>query len=204
MAPFESHAQRYEKWFENHEPAYRSELDAIRTLLPRFRSGIEVGVGTGRFSIPFGITNGIEPARSALRIAHSKDVEAVQAVGEALPFASSSFDFALIVTTICFFTDTLLALKEVFRILEPGGSIVIGFVDKDSVLGRKYARQKESPFYAEATFYGVEEIARLLAESGFHRAEYVQTLFEGITEEIQQPRKGHGAGSFVVVRAVKQ
>ncbi len=165
---------------------------------------MEIGVGTGRFSIPFGIKNGIEPARSALRIARSKDIEAVQAVGEALPFASSKFDFALIVTTICFFSDALLALKEVFRILEPGGSIVIGFVDKNSILGRKYTRQKESPFYAEATFYGVEEIAHLLAEAGFHRAEYAQTLFEGITDEIQQSRIGHGAGSFVVVRAVRQ
>ncbi|MDG6906369.1 MAG: class I SAM-dependent methyltransferase [Nitrososphaerota archaeon] len=201
--PFETHAGRYEAWFENHAAAYQSELDAVDSLVPKFGSAVEIGVGTGRFSLPLGIKHGIEPARSAARIASSKGIEIVQAVGEDLPFASSIFDFALIVTTICFFSDALLSLKEVYRILKSGGCVLIGFIDKESILGRRYLHSRESPFYAEATFYSVKEISDLLTRAGFRNADYSQTVFNGDIENRQSPREGHGTGSFVVVRASK-
>ena len=203
IEPFEAHAARYESWFENHPAAYQSELDAVRLLVPDFRSAVEIGIGTGRFSIPLGIKTGIEPARGAMRFSRSKGIEVVQAVGEDLPFASSIFDLALIVTTICFFSDALLALKEVFRTLKTGGSVLIGFIDKNSLLGRRYALRRDSPFYSDAKFYSVGEISELLDRAGFRHLVYAQTLFRAGAEKKQPPEKGHGTGSFVVVRARK-
>jgi hypothetical protein len=33
-APFDAHDERYERWFDQHQAAYVSELLALRTLVP--------------------------------------------------------------------------------------------------------------------------------------------------------------------------
>lgn len=40
----------------------------MQELLPMHGSGIEIGVGTGRFALPLGIKQGIEPSRSMTEI----------------------------------------------------------------------------------------------------------------------------------------
>ena len=156
IEPFETHTLEYEKWFDNHAEVYESELQAIRTVLPKFDRGLEIGVGTGRFSQPFGIQNGAEPARNALKLATSRGIEVLDGVGEALPYRNESFDLALIVTSICFFSNVNLSLSEAYRVLKHGGYMIIGFVDKDSKLGQMYQeRREESPFYGSANFYGL-------------------------------------------------
>ncbi len=204
--PFETHAECYELWFENNEVAYRSELKAVDEFLPSKGKGIDIGVGSGRFSEPFSIQYGIDPSREMLKIADSRGIQVVQGVGEDMPFQSSSFDFASIVTTICFFDDPLSALKESFRILKSDGMIIIGFVDKNSSLGKKYRRRKDqNVFYKEAEFYSVDEVTEFLTEAGFSNLEYYQTLFQypDSLEEVEEPEVGYGEGSFVVVKGYK-
>jgi hypothetical protein len=62
MNIFEEAAVEYDEWFETHEWVYQSEIEAVRKFIPETGEGIEIGVGTGCFSIPFGIKVGIEPA----------------------------------------------------------------------------------------------------------------------------------------------
>ena len=205
IEPFELNTKRYEKWFETHAKVYESEQKAIRLVLPtRFGRGLEIGVGTGRFSQPFGIQHGIEPARSALRLASLRGVEVVQSVGEALPYPKECFDLALIVTTICFFSDVNLSLREAFRVLKPGGSMVIGFVDKDSKLGQMYQKRRiESPFYGSAKFYSAHEVEQLLQRTGFLDLYFIQTVSKGMNKmrRVEPVKVGYGEGSFVAVRA---
>ena len=206
IKPFETYTARYEKWFEIHKAVYQSELNAIRMLIPKFGQALEIGVGTGRFSEPFGIQHGIDPARSPLKLSSSKGIEIVNGVGEALPYVDNSFDLALIVTTICFFADVNTSLKEAFRILKPKGSLVVGLVDKDSLLGRLYQkRRSESPFYSSAHFYGAKQVSRLLGTVGFEDLKFVQTIFKSLAEigQVEPVRPGFGEGSFVAVRARK-
>src|SRR5512138_1468145 len=61
---FNNNVERYEAWFTENPFAYVSELHAVRALLPQ-GSGLEIGVGTGRFAAPLGIRKGIEPSRPA-------------------------------------------------------------------------------------------------------------------------------------------
>ncbi len=77
-APFETHSEPYDEWYERHQAAYLSELLAVRALLPWKGQGLEVGVGTGRFAAPLGVKTGVDPARSMLDRAEERGVEVVQ------------------------------------------------------------------------------------------------------------------------------
>jgi len=61
---FNKNVNKYEQWFIDHPLAYISELHAVQSLLPARGQGIEIGVGTGRFSAPLGIRQGIEPSEA--------------------------------------------------------------------------------------------------------------------------------------------
>ena len=102
-------------------------------------NGIEIGVGTGRFAAPLGVKRGIEPSRPMAELARKKGVEVTSGVAEKLPFGDGEFDFALMVTTVCFLDDMDLAFHEVHRVLRPGGPFLIGFIDRESPLGREYS-----------------------------------------------------------------
>jgi ubiquinone/menaquinone biosynthesis C-methylase UbiE len=203
-APFEAHHHRYDAWFKHHAVAYQSELLAIRALLPWHGLGLAIGVGTGRFASPLGVQVGIDPARAVLDYATGRGISPVQAVAEALPFAESSFDYALCVTTICFVDDANAMLAEACRVLKPSGELVIGFIDRTSDLGQHYlAHQEENVFYREATFYSAAEVEHLLWRTGFTKPVWVQTLSKSLeeTREIEPLRVGFGQGAFVVVKA---
>ena len=137
-APFETHHQRYDEWFVRHAAAYHSELLAVRAQFPWAGFGLSIGVGTGRFAAPMGIQIGIDPAHEVLGYASKRGIATVQAVAEALPFAAHSFARALCVTTICFVDDAAAMLREAYRVLQPDGVLVIGFIDRTSGLGQHY------------------------------------------------------------------
>jgi ubiquinone/menaquinone biosynthesis C-methylase UbiE len=119
--PFDDHSDRYEGWFKTNAFAYKSELNAVRAQMPSSGQGVEIGVGSGLFAAPLGIQFGLEPSKKMREIACQRGVEAIDGVAEALPYDDFQFDFALMVTTICFLDDTEAAVKEAYRVLKPGG-----------------------------------------------------------------------------------
>jgi ubiquinone/menaquinone biosynthesis C-methylase UbiE len=141
-----------------------------------------------------------------LALAAARGVAVVQGVAEALPFAAASFDAVLVVTTICFVDAPSRLLAEASRVLKPGGTLVIGFIDRESPIGQDYlAHQAENVFYRAATFYSAEDVERLLRQAGFVIRAWGQTLSRPLgtihTIEPLQPGRGHAA--FVVVSAGK-
>ena len=205
--PFDVHTDEYEEWFTTNRAAYESEIEAVRQMLPTGGTGLEVGVGTGKFAQPLGITLGVEPSESMRSMARMRGIRIASGVAEALPVISERLDFVLMVTVLCFFEDARQALLETYRILRPGGSIVIGFIDRDSPLGRKYDEKKgDTVFYKDASFLSAAEVAAHLKDVGFEEPRFVQTIFHSYkdSDEIQPVREGHGKGVFVVVRAEKK
>jgi SAM-dependent methyltransferase len=207
VSPFEEHAERYESWFHKHEAAYLSELLALRPFVPWEGRGLEIGVGSGRFAGPLGVQVGLDPSPAMLVRAAARGIAVVEGVAERLPFAASSFDHALVVTTLCFVDSPAAMLAEARRVLNPGGRLVIGFIDRESALGQGYlAHQAESVFYREASFHSAEEVARLLHESGFTISAWAQTLARPLAEtrEVEPLRPGYGQCAFVVVAATRR
>ena len=203
---FEKNVDRYEAWFDRNRSAYESELEALRALLPKSGEGLEVGVGTGRFAAPLGVRVGVDPSSAMSKVAMERGIEVHSGVGENLPCQDSSFDFVLLVTTICFLDDVPAALGEAYRVLKSGGCILVGFIDRESSLGKVYEKRKQdNEFYRDATFLSVNEVVYHLKQAGFHDFVFRQTIFQNPTE-MKQPdpvRSGYGEGSFVVVRAKK-
>jgi SAM-dependent methyltransferase len=202
--PFEEHPILYEDWFERNRFAYESELLAVKTQLPEGGRGLEIGVGSGRFAAPLGIKIGVEPAVAMGEMAGNRGIEVVGGVAEALPFKECEFEFALMVTAVCFLDNTEASLKEAYRVVKPNGSLVIGFIDKESPIGKSYLRRRhKSIFYGIATFYSVAEVTNYLKKAGFRDFGFSQTIFRPLKEimSIEPIKEGYGEGSFVVIRA---
>ena len=206
IKPFEKYTEKYEDWFKRNKFAYESEIQAVKELLPRGKKGIEIGVGSGRFAVPLGIKIGVDPSPRMREIAQQKGVKVIDAVAEELPFENSQFELVLMVTTICFVDNLNLAFREAYRILKLGGYLIIGFVDKDSYLGKLYQQnKKKNVFYKIATFYSVKEVVYNLNKVGFKEFNFKQTIFHSLNEikNIEPAKEDYGEGSFVVIRARK-
>ena len=204
MDVFEEAAVEYDEWFETHKWVYLSEVEAVRKFIPETGEGIEIGVGTGRFSIPFGIKVGVEPARAMAEISRKRGVTVNEVKAEHLPFRDNSFEFALMVTTLCFLEYPFQALKEVKRILKPAGKIVIGMLDEESPPGKLYEKKrKENKFYRNARFYSVNQVLDWLKELAFNNLQTVQTIFKNPSEiqSLEPIEEGFGKGLFMVISA---
>ena len=206
---FDNNVEAYDSWYSLNEKAYLSELEAIKeqmAKLPENIRGIEVGVGTGRFAQPLGIKEGIEPSLEMAKKAIKKGIEIIPGVAEKLPYGDLQFDFVLFVT-ICHLEDFKDAVQEAYRVLKPKGSIIIGFLDKKQSIAQQYElKRQRSTFFKHATYYTVDQVAKILKDRRFKNLEYNQTLFGDLEEieTVQMPKPGYGEGSFVVIKADKK
>jgi len=203
--PFDIFTEEYEKWFEENDNTFQSEILALRKVIPEGKKGIEIGIGSGIFAQQLGIEFGIDPSENMLELARKRNLNVVNGFAENLPFPSDSFDFATFITSICFIENPEKALNEAFRILRKDGEIIIAFIDRESRLGQILNKERESSkFYSVASFYSVSEIISMIKNNGFKTSEIFQTLTDIDTHLIEQPLKGFGKGSFVVIKAKKQ
>ncbi len=204
--PFDKHLDLYEDWFVKNRYVYESELKAIRHLLPSRGEGLEIGVGSGLFAQSLGIQTGIDPSSVMIRKALERGINVKEGVAENIPFPDNSFDYALMVTTICFVDHVDHSLQEAARILKDNGVFILAFVDKNSPVGKEYLRMKEkSLFYKEATFFSTEEMTAALKKAGLQPEDTVQTIFGNLDQvkTVQNFEPGYGTGSFVVIRSKK-
>ena len=203
--PFDNYADEYERWFEENKITFQSELLAISQVMPIGKKGIEIGIGSGIFAEQLGINYGIDPSDSMLDLARRRNLNVVKGNAENLPYPNESFDFAVFITSICFIENPDKAICEAYRIIKTDGKIIIAFIDRKSNLGQILIKDKEgSMFYRVAIFYSVPEVIKMLEVAGFTVSEIVQTLTDINALGVEQPFKGFGKGSFVVISAIKQ
>jgi len=201
---FDKHYKKYDAWYDTHKFAYLSELNAIRKILPKRGTGLEIGVGTGIFAASLGIKFGIDPSENMIKLAGQRGIDVKLGIGESLPVGDNVFDYIAIIITLCFVMDPQKVLKECRRVLKKKGKIIIGIIDKDSFLGKFY-QKKKSVFYKQANFFSVSEVMDLLETARFNKFSCYQTIFRlpEKMDSINMPHRGFGKGGFVAIRAQK-
>jgi len=207
IVPFNQLAHDYDQWFDQHQAIFKSEVEALRKVMPKSGEGLEIGVGSGRFAEVLGIKTGIEPAENLGKIAKSRGINLYNAVAESLPFSDNQFDYVLFNTVVCFLDSPQRAFSEAKRVLKSNGVIIIGMIDKNSPLGRLYETKKmDNPFYKNAHFYSVDEMIAFINQLGFSQKEIYQTFFFPL-DKIVAPdpvKPGYGMGGFVAIKAVNE
>lgn len=106
--------------------------------LGRGQNVLDVACGTGVLTRaasarvgPNGSATGVDPNPGMLAVAArlAPKVDWQQGAAEALPFPDASFDTVASQFGLMFFEDRLAAIREMLRVLEPGGSFAIAVWD---------------------------------------------------------------------------
>jgi len=170
-------AGSYDQWYETAVgQAYdRLEKLAAERILPTPTDGrrlLEVGCGTGHWSRFFAaqgfLVTGVDLSPEMIRKASAKaipDARFLVADAGALPFADGEFDVAAAITVLEFVADPRRVLEEMKRCVRRGGLLVVGVLNRLSVLG-VWRRLRPSELFASATFFSCSELRRLLAGFG--------------------------------------
>ena len=98
-------------------------------------SVLEVGIGSG-LNLPFYDTGqvtrlwGLDPSREMIRMARKAgsmvpfDVEFIEMPVEEIPLGDQSVDTVVVTYTLCTIPDTETALRQIARVLKPGGKLI--------------------------------------------------------------------------------
>lgn len=199
---FDAMAEEYDAWYDSEEgkPLYKSELECLKPLVPENGGPIlEIGVGTGRFAMHFPGSYGVDPAYNALKIAQTRGIRCARCRGESLPFSDRTFGTVLTIVTLCFAKDPIALLKEARRVLTGEGSIIVGFIPKDSPWGVLYEGKKRegSPFCRSASFYTFKDFEGLIKKADLKIQRIWSTLLQdpaGPTE-VEEPHEGNVKGA---------
>jgi ubiquinone/menaquinone biosynthesis C-methylase UbiE len=193
------------KWYAG---LTRKALDDFRTLarqvadqLPPDADVLEVAPGPGYFAIELAKLGGrritgLDISQTFVEIARKNAVEADVEVdfrrGNAagMPFTSDSFDFLLCRAAFKNFSEPLCALREMYRVLKPGGRAVIIDLRKDASNESVAQAVDEMKLGAvnriltKATFrhmllkraYTKPDFERMISQTGFAKAEIRESL----------------------------
>jgi ubiquinone/menaquinone biosynthesis C-methylase UbiE len=193
-------ARWYEKNTRRDMPEFKALARRMAETLPAGAKVLEVAPGPGFFSIElaklgkFDVT-GIDISDSFVAIARKNtQAEGVQVDfrkgnASAIPFGESSFDFVLCRAAFKNFSDPVGALREMRRVLKPGGRAVVIDLRKD--VNKKslddYVRGLKttaiSAFMIRWTFrlmlikraYTKEQFQQFIAQSGFENSKIDET-----------------------------
>ena len=138
VGAFDARAKTYDTgWLGSlHHDIADKVLDIALSVDPDPERVLDVGSGTGYFlrrlaaKVPEASELvGIDPAplmiETARALAQDDHVVFRRGIAEALPFGDASFDLVVAITSFDHWGDQRLGVREVARVLEPGGSLVL-------------------------------------------------------------------------------
>jgi SAM-dependent methyltransferase len=172
-------ASRYEKWYAGEgrcaDILEKELLGKLLCLLPRARSIVEVGCGTGHFT-RWMAQRGMDAA--GLDISEPMLNEARRLGGpgylsgdaHSLPFADRSYDVVALITTLEFLRDPARALAEAVRVARQG--VLLGVLNRWSLLTLRYCFSGKA-IWRSARFFGPWELARMVREAAGRRSRTV-------------------------------
>lgn len=178
MAWFDPFAKEYDAWYET--KLGRNVLEIERKLMEGMvqptpgQTVLDLGAGTGMFSFWLaekGLhVTAFDQSTAMLEIARHKaehstgSIDFIQGDAHELPFQDDSFDRVISVTALEFMDDPKKVLAEAWRVLKPGGRLVVGVLAKHSPWGELYRLLGSNPnsLFSKAHLYTEGEIEDLL------------------------------------------
>ncbi|WP_140861440.1 class I SAM-dependent methyltransferase [Myxococcus xanthus] len=143
----------------------------------RGRRVLDVGTGDGTYAIEAArhaaTVVGLDSDPVMLAAARSRVQSANVALtlreghAEALPFDDGAFDVVLAVTVLCFVPDATAVVREMARVLVPGGHLVLGELNRFSVWAaqRRMRGWLGSNMWRRARFWSLADLKRLAREA---------------------------------------
>jgi ubiquinone/menaquinone biosynthesis C-methylase UbiE len=137
-------AQPHSNWYERHVLPYLIDIVCGMKAVQRQRHRViplaqgqvlEVGIGTGLNLEHYNrakVTKvvGLDPGLEMLSLAQKRlekigvPVELVSLSAEKIPFEAGTFETVVVTYSLCTIPDPVVALKEMRRILKPGGKLI--------------------------------------------------------------------------------
>lgn len=171
-------AERYDAWYVEKLGNFVDQVEteaALELFSPR--SGmtlLDAGCGTGNFSLKLARQGchvlGVDISPDMLSIARHKaeqeqlSIEFLEMDLYDLHFADHSFDGVFTMAAWEFIKDEERAFAEMYRVLKPGGKLLLGTINLDSPWGSLYldiARQDESSVFRCAHFKTMDDLRKL-------------------------------------------
>lgn len=223
MKYFDKIAKVYDNWYQTKTGSYvdRTEKELVFTLL-KSKTGLslDLGCGTGNYSLElykrgFAVI-GLDSSKEMLKVARKKISEIYFIKGDAyfLPFKNEVFDLVLSITMFEFIKEPIRVMKEIYRVLKPGGEVLIGTMNGRSLwfLFKRIKSLFVETAYRYARFYTPKELKNLCKITGFKNIEIRGIIFFpsffpftklafSLDKRLNKVFKNFGA--FVVVRAEK-
>ncbi len=125
---------------------------------------VEIGGGSGRAARTVGATV-LDPAQGMLRRARKRGLETVQASATDLPHPDGSVDAVTVVDALHHFPKPERCLKEIARVLAPGGVLVVREFDRSTRRGRGL-ELAEALVRFDSTFYTAPKLEAKIAAAG--------------------------------------
>ncbi|MFF1959875.1 methyltransferase domain-containing protein [Streptomyces sp. NPDC058220] len=148
-------------------------------LLPGQRM-LDVGCGTGRPTVRIGATSGgnvlgVTVSAAQTQAGHDRAMQAglsdrvtfEQANAMALPQPSETFDAAWAIESFAHFSDRPAAIREVWRVLRPGGRFVLADCYEAVPFTPEEIQLFQAAFALSRLPAGAEDYSRMLSEAGF-------------------------------------
>lgn len=229
VSPFDAAAGDYDGWFDGDgKLIFETEARALEQVLADLpRPWLEIGSGSSRFADWLGIEVGIDPSAGLLKLAVARTpgvdrtpgvartpgatgkAGALRARGEQLPLADAAFGAVFIIVTLPFVEWPLSVMREVRRVLQPEGKMVLAEILRTSPWGQLHDAEGETghPIYRLASFRSYPELINVVERGSFVLEKVVTTLVQppGKVSEVEQPQSGLALdASFVIMVAGKR
>jgi len=174
-------AEKYDSWYEDPVNVCMDlqEKATVDEALKGTGYGsdlLELGCGTGHWtreflSKGFHVT-GLDISDEMLNIARNKEMKGAHFIrGDAhkLPFEDGTFDICATITLLEFVDKPRKVISEMYRVTSPGGRIILGVLNKYSIVGLRRMFQSKKTIFSDAHFFSFSELKGILDKFGRNR-----------------------------------